>query len=71
MSHWHWIAALLVILSITVVKAMHRIGNPTVDNRSTEMQVHAAASQSIRDIILGIRTGIPNDLAHNLIPKRL
>lgn len=71
MPPWHWIPAFLAILSIIVIKAMHRIGNPTVDNWSTELQTHAASSQSIRDILLGVKTGIPNDLAHNLIPKRL
>lgn len=71
MLPWFVVPAFLVVLSITAVRVTHRIGNPVAGNQPTDLQAHSAPSQPIRDLLLGGAMGISNELAHNLIPKRI
>ena len=67
MPSWFWVLGVLAVLSVIVVGATRRI---TIDNGPIDLQASVEYSQSIRNLLLGSTTDIPNELIHNLIPKR-
>jgi hypothetical protein len=67
MPSWFWVPGLLAIFSVIVVGATRRI---TTDNGPTDLQASVEYSRSIRNLFLGGTTTIPDELIHNLIPKR-